>query len=246
MTVPRVQFKIISLCGSSRRENIIRQFRDTGFDWSFFDALTALPPPLSYDPEETRRIRGRYLTQGELGCFASHYVLWQELCADHDAEAYIVLEDDVIINAPFFEKFLQTADDLAAPINYLRFYSKVPTTPLGRRPYMDRFIVEYGEVTYGTQAYFINKTAAQAYLDSIKNVRRPVDDEMDRAWVHNVPIYCVYPHPVMELTTPSTIQNARHQLNPPKGIGRLGWLYERSIERLRKQAYRTRRRMATR
>ncbi len=209
-----------------------------------FDALTALPAPLSYDPEETRRIRGRYLTQGELGCFASHYVLWEELCAADDADAYIVLEDDVVINTTFFENFLKSTDGIEQSLDYLRFYSKVPTKPLGRRPYMDRFIVEYGEVTYGTQAYFINKAGAGAYLDSIKNVRRPVDDEMDRAWVHNVPIYCVYPHPVMEVTTQSTIQNARHQLNPPNGIRRLGWFYERGLERLRKEAYRTRRRLA--
>ncbi len=35
MSTRRLQFKIISLAGSARRENIVRQFKATNFEWSF-------------------------------------------------------------------------------------------------------------------------------------------------------------------------------------------------------------------
>lgn len=240
---PRVTIKVVSLVGSSRRHAMSSQFEDTSLQWSFQDAATALPDELKYIPEKARRIRGRYLEKGELGCFASHYLLWKGLIDDSNADAYIILEDDVVIDKGFFEKFVADAHEALDGINYLRFYSKVPSVHLNRKKFMDRFVVEYGELTFGTQAYYIDKHAAAKYLKSLTEVVRPIDDEMDRSWFHGVHNFCVFPHPVFEVQGPSTIASERRQLNPPTGVYRLGWLKERLHERFRKMRYRWRRRL---
>lgn len=237
----RIHFKVISLAKSSRRDMMAAQFVDTEFRWSFFDGLTELPKDLSYNEKAARVVRGRHLEAGELGCFASHYSVWKELISNDEADAYIVLEDDVVINTGFFRGFIEK---LSSPqsFHYTRFYAKVPVPHLNRKPFLDRFLIEFGELAFGTQAYYIDKVAAAAYLTSIRDVRRPVDDEMDRAWVHGVPNLCVFPHPVFEAQMVSTIQSGRRQLNLPKGLGRINWLAERAIEKIRKLRYRVMRR----
>lgn len=102
----RIHFKIISLPGSARRPTMAGQFDSMSFEWSFFDGLTHLPDAIPYNERIARGVRGRYLESGELGCFASHYSLWSQLASDDKADAYIVLEDDVIINRSFFEVFV--------------------------------------------------------------------------------------------------------------------------------------------
>lgn len=234
----RIHFKIISLPGSARRPTMAGQFDSMSFEWSFFDGLTHLPDAIPYNERIARGVRGRYLESGELGCFASHYSLWSQLASDDKADAYIVLEDDVIINRSFFEVFVDAFKKSEFDFHYTRFYAKVPVPVLRRKPFLDRFIVKFGEIAFGTQAYYIDKIAAAAYLESIKEVRRPIDDEMDRSWAHGVPNLCVFPHPVFEVQGVSTIQAGRRQLNPPKGLDRFYWIWTRVVEKARKLKYR--------
>lgn len=238
---PKVHFRIISLAKSGRRGMMANQFARTGFSWSFFDGLTELPAELLYNEKAARVVRGRHLESGELGCFASHHAVWKELIANDAVDAYVVLEDDVVINSGFFETFIGSLAAGGPQFHYARFYAKVPVPAINRAPYLDRFLIEFGEIAFGTQAYYIDKVAAAAYLKSIRDVRRPVDDEMDRAWAHGVPNLCVYPHPVFELQLASTIQSGRRRLDPPGGLGRMLWLAQRAVEKLRKVRHRYKR-----
>ena len=236
----RFEFHVISLAGSSRRPAMARQLDEIGHPWSFFDACTGLPPELTYEEEEARARRGRTLTRGELGCYASHYSLWKRLVDDPEHDAYVVLEDDLLLDPVWFRRLDEWADDLAAH-RYVRFYAKWPSPYDRVLPCTDRHLVRTIHRVYGTQGYFLTKEAARRFLKGRGRVHWPVDDEMDRYWIHDVPIQVIYPFPLMEVAMGSTIQDARHAMSPPPGLGRLRWYWNRLVERSRKLAYDLRR-----
>jgi glycosyl transferase family 25 len=236
MTVP---IRVVSLATSTdRRQQFAEQMTRIPVDWCFFDARTGLPDSLSYDPNKALWHRGRTLTQGELGCFASHYVLWQSLIDDPELEGLCILEDDVVLDGTFFSK-VRDFPALFKGHDCVRFYAKqpVPMTILGAAG--GRHIVRFHRPPYGTQGYFISRAGAAKFIASIKEVVRPVDDEMDRVWSNRVPSVGVFPFPLFELTLSSTIEDKRRALASLKGADRWRRLAFRVAEKLRRIAYRS-------
>lgn len=85
---------VISLTtATQRRQHIKRQFDEHQIDFTFFNAVT---------PNEVKKIANDFnlcidnsdLTDGELGCFFSHLLLWQQ-CIDNNMDYITVFEDDV-------------------------------------------------------------------------------------------------------------------------------------------------------
>ncbi|WP_420825554.1 glycosyltransferase family 25 protein [Terrihabitans soli] len=201
--------------------------------WSFFDARTALPDGLSYDAKRALWFRGRTLTAGELGCFASHFVLWQSLVRDPDCDAYCIIEDDVVLDWSFFSS-ASDFPELFGDHGFVRFYAKlpVPMTTVGAAG--RRHLVRFKRPPYGTQGYYISKSAAAKFLASITEVVRPIDDEIDRVWAHGVPSIGVFPFPLFELGLASTIEDQRRATVRLTGSDLWKRLLARSREKLRK------------
>ncbi|KHK93585.1 glycosyl transferase [Novosphingobium malaysiense] len=189
-----------------RRSAFAARAANTQVPWRFFDACTALTEDLTYDAEAVERNKGRQLTKGELGCYASHYSIWQEMAREQIAQC-IVLEDDVIVDWAFLARLGET-DLEAQDIRYLRLYSKAPTfNRVVKRNFLQRSrsIVELVGYPFGTQAYAITLNGAHAFLDACRTVKRPVDDQMDRSWEHGVRNLALFPAPVLEEFVPSAI-----------------------------------------
>ena len=70
--------KVISLANSRRRDEFSRAAAEAALPWSFFDGFTKIAGPLRYAPENAARYFGRPLTPGEIGCYTSHFKLWEE------------------------------------------------------------------------------------------------------------------------------------------------------------------------
>src|SRR3546814_15819088 len=93
--------------------------------WRFVEACSDLAEGLRYDAAAVERNKGRPLTEGELGCYSSHFTIWREMAEQGIAQC-IVLEDDTIVDWAFMAQLAAT--DLAArDIPYLRLYAKFPT-----------------------------------------------------------------------------------------------------------------------
>ena len=219
--------RVISLAGSPRRAVMARQLDAAGVDWSFFDALRELPDWLPHDPAQTRRTIRRDLTPGELGCFASHAALWREL-VEGGAEAMVVLEDDVLIDPGFLEALPATVSELAAH-PFVRLHAKAPLAARVIGRVTGRHLVRYGGIAFGTQGYILRREGALRWLASITAVVRPVDDEIDRYWVHGVPNIGIHPSPLVELMGPSTIEGERRGLPPPRWH-EFGWQGRRMLD----------------
>ncbi|HEY7504643.1 MAG TPA: glycosyltransferase family 25 protein [Gemmatimonadales bacterium] len=207
---PKTLVLVISLADApDRRAGFSERARATTLPWQFFDAHRALGAGLTYRSDEAVIAKGRPLTPGELGCYSSHYQAWQALL-DSPAAQMIVLEDDTIVDWTFLEK-LATRDFPALGVSYLRLYAKRPSAfrMHGEAIEARRFLVEYASYVHGTQGYVISRVGAERFVRHCRQVRRPVDNELDRAWEHGVPCLALFPFPLTEISTASTIGAAR-------------------------------------
>lgn len=198
---------VISMTNAAKRRAAFAvRARTAQIPWRFFDARTELASGLTYDAEAVERNKGRQLTKGELGCYSSHFAIWQEMAREGIAQC-IVLEDDVIADWAFLAQLCAT-DLEARNIPYLRLYSKVPTfSRVVSRNFLhhSRSIVELVGHPYGTQAYAITLGGARAFLEACTTIKRPIDDQMDRSWEHGVRNLALFPAPVIEEFVPSGI-----------------------------------------
>lgn len=234
--VPRVMVRVISLADcTDRRARMAEQLDATDLAWRFFDAWRTPPAELPYEPARARVARGRVLTPGELGCFASHWALWGDFLFHHGDELLLVLEDDLLLDPDFFGR-LDAAVLAMGDIDYLRLYAKVPAGIRNEAPFLQRHIARFSGKAYGTQAYLLSRRGAARFRRSIRRVERPIDDEMDRFWVHGMPIRAVFPFPVMEVQQGSTIEDSRRSLEPLTGAERARWLLGRGLEKTRRLA----------
>ena len=202
---------VVSLVGADdRRRTFTQRAADAGLDWEFFDACQTLAPGLVYDEAEARLRKGRPLSAGELGCYSSHYALWQKLL-DDTAEQYVVLEDDVIVDWSMLRSVAAT-NLIASGIEYLRLYYKMPCPYIQRKRRFlarSRTLIELTGHPYGTQGYVITRAAAEKFVRYCRHVTHPVDDQMDRFWDHGVPNLCLFPFPILEEAAASTIGEGR-------------------------------------
>lgn len=210
-TPPLTELFVVSLADATeRRAAFSDRARDAGVAWRFFDACTQRPDSLAIDEAAIRRNKGRALTRGEIGCYASHFSIWQEMVARDVAQA-IVLEDDTIVDWAYIER-LAGADLALRGFDYLRLYAKRPTFQrVVATDFLQhsRTVIELIGLAYGTQGYAITLAGARAFIDECRVIRRPIDDAMDRSWAHGVRNLALFPAPILEATVPSAIGAAR-------------------------------------
>lgn len=229
--------KVVSMKGSSaRRESFEKLAEAADLNWEFFDARTQAEEPLSYSESLSRRRFGRPLSKGEVGCYVSHYKLWEELLTS-PADQMIVLEDDVIVDWNAL-KAIAEFDCGVAGIDVLRLFA---THPFRFVPAMYRFLSEHHHIVrskgfaFGTQGYLVTRRGAEAFLAGGTTIYEPVDWRISRYWDYRLPCYVIFPFPILERHATSTIGSAGRETTTPAS-----WM-ERSEKILRKIQSRFRR-----
>ena len=91
---------VISLArAADRRAGIIDRLTVAGMKYEIVDAVDGETLDLNSFGD---RLVNRSMTKGAIGCFLSHYNLWQRMIAEQIPTA-IVLEDDALWDEDFFE-----------------------------------------------------------------------------------------------------------------------------------------------
>ena len=205
------EIMVVSLeSAEARRAAFAARAAGTSLAWRFFDACTGPAPGMTIDEAAIRGNKGRPMSKGEIGCYASHFSIWQDIIARGVRQA-IILEDDTVVDWAYLEPLAHT-DLHAEGIDYLRLYAKRPTWQrVVRRDFLQhsRTIVELIGLAYGTQGYAITLDGARRLAKHCRTVRRPIDDEMDRSWAHGLPNLALYPAPILEAALVSDIGNSR-------------------------------------
>ncbi|MEM9374810.1 MAG: glycosyltransferase family 25 protein [Pseudomonadota bacterium] len=225
-----LKIRVISMDSADRRRSMMsEQLSQQSTPWSIMDACTS-EGRIPYRDDLAMSVLGRSLNRGEIGCFTSHAQLWSELAAEPDGSAYCILEDDVLLDGDFFNRL----SDLAALIQtlgYIRLYAKVPAPPHYVTPLVDmRHVVRFHRLVFGTQGYLLSKRAALTLLTHTSCFYRPVDHIIDRFWDHGLPIYCIYPFPLIELNFGTTIERSRRVDVQPD----LGRKIRKAVDRTRR------------
>lgn len=233
---PDTEIFVVSLADAAERRDAFRERAGvTTLAWSFFDALRSPTEGLDIDEAALLRNKGRALTQGEIGCYASHFAIWRQMIARGVRQA-IVLEDDTMVDWVYLAALASTDLD-ALEMPYLRLYAKRPCHQrVVRSDFLQhsRSVVELIGHAYGTQGYAITLAGARRFADHCAVIRRPIDDEMDRSWAHGVRNLALFPPPILEASMPSTIGAERFAAKGDAPRRTVGRRIERSRIRLLK------------
>lgn len=231
---------VINLDSSTERLNkVSRRLQGLGIPFERFAAVDGRKQkhPLfdRYDDALRRRYRRKPLAGGELGCFASHFLLWQQ-CVALQAPI-VVMEDDVYVTSQF-PQALEVAEEHIEKLEYLRLAG----TSLHRRPYKkvghlgDFDLVDHVRGPSGTLCYVLHPKAAQRLIDHAERWFIAVDDYMDRYWRHGVDCWSLMPFTVLVADNGSDI--VRHgKEKTPLWLKLVQELMGR-VERLRRFVYR--------
>lgn len=187
---PPVEIVVISLTRAvERRRAIQRQFDELGVPFSFFDAVDGkLGHPLftRFDGARAKAIGEIPLTPGHLGCYASHYLVWEQCVADN--RPLIVLEDDAVLFRDEFLDFLSIAPNLPASLACVRLFAN-KSRKTRFVPVFEQNSVVIGKFLRGHRSatgYFLTPDAARKLLRYSQRWVEPVDIVMDQFWANGV------------------------------------------------------------
>ncbi len=195
MSDARIPIRIVNLPSrADRREHLAAQMAPLGdYPYGFFPAVHGARQPdhplfSHYDPAARERVKGRGnpLKPSQLGCFASHYLLWQE-CVESGAPL-IVVEDDAILRSNFGD-FLALAPEIARrwPLVWLHGNDKGGRDPSVAVDRAGPFVLHKKlKGHFRTVAYLITPAGAEALLRHCETWIYPVDDTMIRFYEHGV------------------------------------------------------------
>lgn len=191
-------------------------------------------------------MHGAPLRPGEIGCFASHFRLLREFKETRAAAWLLVVEDDVLIDSGFpFDQLLALME--RAGLEYLKLYSRFPVRyqKVGEK-ILGRNIVRFRgslfglpgrpSLPLGTQGYLISRDGAAAFIHSVDAIFRPIDWELDRYWNNGLGSYSIYPHPLLELASQTTITRVRRR-PPPSPADWLRHVSSLVADRLRRSVH---------
>lgn len=154
---------------SARRELMQRTLNRLGIQFEFFRGIDASHGEhlcvSSYDEQARLLDHRQTLTPGEIGCFASHYLLWQR-CVE-EQEPIIIMEDDLLIEDRFTTA-LAAAEALINRFHLIRLGILPDGAPFGRFCDLEENLqmIRYAKnsILGGTQCYALSPKGAAALV----------------------------------------------------------------------------------
>lgn len=205
----RFEIKVLSLAAATERRARMRSMLDGGKagPWSFFDARPASELTMRYDEIETFRKYGSVMSPAEISCAVSHMAIMSEFLARDDLDYIVVLEDDVFLDPTFdIGSTVQALEILS--IGYFKLYTRFFVPAVHIASFGRSQLYRFSWPPCGMQGYILSKAAARTMLASIKrrpSLEFPIDQLMDRYWETGIPIYGLYPFPLLELNVATSI-----------------------------------------
>lgn len=170
-----------------------QQLQSLNVPYEFFNAIHGAQNPdhylfKKYNDKKRALLRGSNasLKLSQLGCFASHYLLWEK-CAQ-DGEPIIILEDDAIL-LPTFVQFIENTKDFASHYGlvWMQPSRKIANQAGHALEKIGPFTVKkFAKGFAGTTGYLITPTTAQTLLDYCSEWLYPVDNTIDRFYDHKI------------------------------------------------------------
>lgn len=216
--MPPIAVFVISLKRSQdRRDYIAAQLQAQRIDFSFFDAIEGSDKSNSLLKRYNYAKRlwltsGKMPTDGEIGCYASHYSLWQK-CVDM-GQPIVVIEDDSGILPDALQTLKMVADKIQK-YGYLKLENVIRGETIVREETDDYRISWMSDNFGGARAYAIAPWAAKKLLDGSKRWSLPVDNYIGAPYFHGMESYHISPFMVGDADMfETTIQFYQKQKTP--------------------------------
>ncbi|KAE9536307.1 hypothetical protein A1D25_03420 [Ursidibacter arcticus] len=240
---------IINLAKSiERKQFIIEQFEQLNkqlqspIQYNFFSAINGNDNPdfylfKKYNKQKRFTRKGNYMSLSQLGCWASHYLLWEK-CVELN-QPIIVLEDDSLLQDNFIDVYQFTYSEQN---NFEFFWFSPPTfKTLKSSPVVkiNSTVVSKVDISFGnTSGYFITPNAARKLINYYeKEWVYEVDISMDRFWEHKVNLFCVHPACIKPNTAiESNIQSLKDKQNRTL-LEKLRREYYTIVDKINKKTY---------
>jgi glycosyl transferase family 25 len=189
---------VINLASDADRlTHMDQQLTQLGLTFRRFEAVRGLDAPaglrqLFLDPD------GRPLSAlkpGEIGVYASHLAIMQDLLASNDAYV-VVMEDDLRISERL-PAFLARIQDLPPDWDIVRLSNPSKSAYLALNDLgAAGEVISYLRVPNNMGCYLINKSGAAKILSGLSVVKHAIDEDLRRPWDFNLKTYGVCPPPV--------------------------------------------------
>lgn len=219
MTEHKTPIFVINLLKSIERKNFIgQQFsqlekENIKINYQFFPAINGKENAdfylfKKYNAQKRFQRKGNYMNLSQLGCFASHYLLWEK-CIELN-QPIIILEDDAIIKSNFSDvyHFISTQTEfeflwLSCPAPARQTQKNKIIRTINENCRIHQFYTGWGNTT----AYYITPKAAQKLLHYTSEWVYEVDITMERYWENKlnylgVQPFCIQPNFELESNIP--------------------------------------------
>ncbi len=193
-----------------RQRAIRARLEPLGLDYEIFygvDGNTLKQEDYAHriNKEYWRCLRGRNLSAGEIGCFISHYSLW-EMLIKNNLQTAIILEDDCILQPCFTE--------VVREILTVEYKWDIVLLSARKQYAIDRVLCKIGNgrrlVRFrrrvGTaRAYMIQLPATKQLINYCYKIRAPIDWLYAEWWYNRVQFYAITPGITIQDNVPSVI-----------------------------------------
>ena len=127
--------------------------------------------------------------KGSCGCYISHILLWDKILKDNDSEIILILEDDIIIDNNFENKFLKYYKDVPNDWDLLYLGTGKQLGKNINKNIMKPKIGSFTGYNNGTFGYIIKKTSIEKIKKLILPIKNKTIDFVIRNNFKNIKAY---------------------------------------------------------
>ncbi|WP_085906423.1 glycosyltransferase family 25 protein [Kiloniella majae] len=214
---------IINLERSAERRNKIeKKFSAIGLNYEFHKAFDGRELDWKSLPNYAHSYRlkefGKDMTPNEIGCYLSHFTLFERIL-NEGLEMALIIEDDVNITEEL-PTVLENIKNVKTPWDMIRLASSrdrkfeilEPVTEITN-------LVKLKGNACGAVGYILNQSGAKKLHSYCKTIIHPVDIAMDRVWENKLQIRAVFPFPILhDDNVQSDIRSDGPPIQDPKKI----------------------------
>ena len=181
--------------------------------------LSKIEKDAIYSEEESIKTRGRPLADGELGCYMSHYKIWQHM-VKNSIETALIIESDAVFSSEAIEVINQIElSNVSWDLIMLYYRECFPSFWEQRKLTNETNLVKFANKCSCTTAYLLTLAGAKQLLKFAMPICLPVDDYMTGGFINkDIKTFAAYPRTVQLTDDNESTSTIKQGVNSIKNL----------------------------